>query len=182
MSDLARLRTLWHRWTACVARAAHRNRHDPIASRYGELHQELMAACRSLAESSSGSDRVFYEGMETLAKPWLTAGCLSRADAEMLADLVLRCHDVQRHLGGTPLNARLSKLARVGLCIALVVGLVLTLWVTLSYWLPWARASEGWTRVVWITVRSWTFHELWIAIAGLAVLAAVWTIGRSVRS
>jgi hypothetical protein len=100
-TDLEVLRDRWGRWTAILSqfarnRPSHR-RIDPSA--YASLRNELINACRSLAETdASGSN--FYTGLEEMVDPWLNLGVLDRTDHETLFALLRHCREVELRLNG----------------------------------------------------------------------------------
>ena len=70
---------------------------DPRA--YERLHRELLAACRSLAVSAGEESRADYEGLEVLARPWLSPRILEHADPQLLDSLLERGRQVETELG-----------------------------------------------------------------------------------
>src|SRR4051794_3954084 len=97
---LAALRRHWHRWTALVALQARRGRgaHVVDSQEYQTLHRELVAACVAAGGAAEGTQREFYQRLEDLVRPWLTARVLEQTDREILTDLLVRCRQADQEL------------------------------------------------------------------------------------
>src|SRR5262249_16392728 len=74
-----------------------RRRVDPRA--YTTLRNELIAACRSLAETD-GERRSYYAALEDMVRPWLSLRVLARTDREILITLLSHCRELERKVTG----------------------------------------------------------------------------------
>src|SRR5579864_1528173 len=129
--DLAALRRRWRKWTAMVelfARRRRRRRRVSFAD-YCRVHGELIAACKSLAESSEPAQRAFYEELAALAEPWMTPNVLARAERDIMFDLLLRCREAEHKLGGRAWSSVAPDLpGRVVLPLAIAAALLAVSW------------------------------------------------------
>jgi len=179
------LRDCWGRWTAILSLFARgrpaRRRLDPGA--YAALRNELIAACRSLAEAD-GPERPFYAGLEETVKPWLNLGVLGRTDREILTGLLLHCREVERQLNGRKWRPALPRHWGPAMAIvavgAVICGLVWLL-------LPMADLSVLNTLrdaavTVSLTIKYADSSQRWSAIAVIIVVAAMYIVSRSAKA
>ena len=159
---------------------------DPAPARsrrYAALRKELIAACRSLAEAD-GPERPFYSGLEETVKPWLNLRVLDRTDREILSGLLLHCREVEGTLSETkwwkpvwPRHWRLG--VAIVACAAGFGGLV---WlVLLMADLSMLNTVRDAADVIWLTIKFADYWTKLSAIAVLIVVAAIYTVFRSVR-
>jgi hypothetical protein len=152
-TELAALRTRWRRWTAIIELFANRRRgrHRVNAQAYRTIHRGLTEACRSLADTADAPKRAFYRDLEELARPWLNPGVLAKADQEILLDLLLRCREAERDLGG-----RTRGIALLRLAVLVLMGSSILVVFRLSDW-----SGPG----VWSRVLGWS-DSFWLALLG----------------
>src|SRR5215469_10572806 len=83
------LRDRWSRWTAIVALHARRRpaRRGVDPRTYATLRDDLIAACRSLAEADD-ERRAYYSALEDLVRPWINPRVLAGTDREILSTLL----------------------------------------------------------------------------------------------
>jgi hypothetical protein len=177
------LRDHWSRWTAIVAlfarRRPARRRVDPVA--YATLRDDLIAACRSLAETDA-ERRSYYTALEDTVRPWLSPHVLDRTDREILFTLLSRCHEVERELTGRrwvlewPSHLGPAPMIAAG---AVVVGLA---WALQEFGLPVLAALRDAADTAWLTFKFASPLQKLSAIAVLIVAASIYTVSRSVRS
>ncbi len=179
------LRASWRRWTAIVElfarRRLARRQVDPRA--YRRLHQELLAVCRSLADSAGEESQAYYRGLEDVARPWLSPRVLALADPQILDSLLARCRQVEAELG---VRRRSS-----GFLVGAIKALLLASALAGAISLPWAMGvdmapaldqARGWSDVLWFTVkRANDMQKLALATA-LIILASVYGVSRTARS
>ncbi len=183
--DLASLRRLWWRWTEVVERFARRRhrRRRLTPSEYIQLHAEVLAACRTLANKADPERREFYLALLHLAQPWCSVHSLEHGDPEILLDLWLQCQERQRELGGRPLRSRLGGCAGPAVVLLLVAGLafagVQTADKVFFPLLSWAR---DWIMVLRFTVSRWSQLSLLLALGAVVTLVAVFLVSRATRS
>jgi hypothetical protein len=180
-----RLREDWGRWTTIVwlftRRRPSRRRIDPRA--YAALRDDLLAACRSLAEAETdGMKRSYYAGLEETVRPWLSPRVLARTDREILSALLHRCREVERELSGRRWTlewpARLGPGARIIAAGVVILGLA---WILMAFGVPVVSALRDVADTAWLSVKyADGFHKL-SAVAVLFVAALMYTISRSVR-
>ena len=179
--DLAALHRRWRLWTGMVellARSRSPRRVDPRD--YETAHRELLQTCRALAETADETRRPFYRDLQELVRPWLTSLVLQQTDREILADLLDRCQQVSRQMGG----GGWGDVARRGAGWGLVaLAAVLGFWLWQADWLRGLIADHA--QGLWRQLR-WAFHqsadgERWL-IGGLAAaVLAMLLVWRSAR-
>ena len=179
------LRKSWSRWTGTVALFANRRparrRVDPRA--YRELHREVIEGCRSQAEASAEDRRAYYEDLEGLASPWVSLKALATADGEILGDLLARCRQAEKELGGRGAStldpSRLLKGFLV--CATLAGGLAL---------LPLAGVDpprlvdelRSGSDAVWLVVKKSTDMQRLGVLTVVVILASIRVVSRPARS
>ncbi len=175
----------WRRWTAIVElfsrRRRARRRVDPRA--YRALHQGLLAACRSLADSAGEESRAYYEGLEGLARPWLSPKILAHADAEILDSLLARCRQVEAELGVRRRSSVvLGGAIKALLPVSALAGSILLLWATGVEMAPALDQARGWSDVIWFTVRRTSDVPKLALVTALVILASVYGVSRTAQS
>lgn len=186
-SDSQALKNYWRRWTVIVdlfaRRRPARRRVDPIV--YNALHQELIAACRARADAASEDSRAYFDGLEELARPWLNPRALANADREILDSLLARCRVVEAELGGQPWFPRLLALGWIrgvllpGLALA---GSILLLWASGVDFVAALDHAQGWSDVIWLTVKRASDLQKLAVVAALVLLASIYGVSRTARS
>jgi hypothetical protein len=105
-NELEMLRHCWHQWTKVVeCYALNRALWRVDEHEYRQLHRRLLQSCRKLTGQADADQARFFESIEDLAKPWLSARTLCRTDGKMLADLLEMCRRAESRLQG-PKTAR----------------------------------------------------------------------------
>ncbi len=158
-----------------------RRRLDPLA--YAALRNELIAACRSFAETDD-PNRPFYAGLEETVKPWLDLRVLEHTDREILSSVLQHCRAAERELDGG--ESRRAWVRRVGLALAIVgIGAVTggLVWLLL----PAAdRAMLNSVReaadTIWLTFWHADDWQKWSAVAVIVVLASMFIASRTARA
>jgi hypothetical protein len=167
-TELASLRRCWRRWTRIVELATRQRgaRYHVDARAYANLHKELIQACRTLKATPDEAKRAFYDGLENLAQPWLTLNVLERSEQEILFDLLLRCRQAERELGGRR-GRYVARLCAVwGLALVAAVAAVV---------LVYGVANWGWFRN-WQATRAWG-DSFWTAVKHSSPLERVAVVG-----
>ena len=99
---LRALAEMWRQWSDLARRDAQRHktlaRVNPQA--YHELYTELLAAVRELKAGAKPKAAEFFEAMEEMLRPWVTAGSIQSADREIVYRVSRECAEVQRRLDG----------------------------------------------------------------------------------
>lgn len=191
MSDRSRvsgseaLRDCWRRWTVIIdhfaRRSPARRRVDPGA--YHLLHRELIAACRSLADSAGEESRGYYQGLEELARPWLNPRTLAHADSEILDGLLARCRAVEAELGGRPwFSAALGVNKRVLPAASALAGAIVLLWASGVDFVAALDFARGWSDALWITAKRTSDGQRFAVGAALVLLASIYGVSRTARS
>jgi hypothetical protein len=179
------LRKTWRSWTETVELFARRRRArkrvDPQT--YVKLHRELLEKCRALAAAANDVEAVFYRYLEDLAGPWLDPAVLSRADRDILFDLVLRCRQVDEQLGGRSwLRWLLSW--RPFAPAAAVTFVIIVLWMgKISVLLRTSiDAVRGWAEDISYSITHSTDEQRWFVVACVVVAVSIYTASRTARS
>lgn len=157
---------------------------DP--ANYHQLHETLLKTCRAQSEEAGPENGVFYLELEKLLTPWVTLESLAQADDKMMWELLCRCEQVERVLGGRPardVNWRRINFVVLGLAggAAAVVVLMVT----------WGGDPMSWPAVG--AVRYWFRRATsavgvddtiqYLVVGGMIVtLAAAVLVCRSARS
>jgi hypothetical protein len=167
------LRDQWHRWTKVVHVFAKRGRarHRIDERNYAPIYNELLEACRFLAEMVEGEEKAYFQNLEHIVLPWWAPKSFQLADRAILADLLTHCREVERELGGrvwTMPNVR-KPLRLVFMFIALIGGLFL-LDSAGRAWLPMLEQGRSWQDAIHVCIeRSRYLHSL--LIPSLVVVA-----------
>jgi hypothetical protein len=175
------LRDLWHRWTAVVEQFARRRRgRRRLREReYQALHQNLLRVCQALAGADEQA-RPFYEGLETVARPWLSLWVLEQADRQILFDLLDRSRQAGGELGGPTWGYLARAWAGPGLALtAFAVWASLLIWIGSRVFGPLlARVGDG------LRVLRWAVNQpvdpWWLG--AVLTLIAIWLVVRAARS
>src|SRR5262245_59881533 len=97
-SNGASLQQRWQQWT-CVIESVTQGRAHIDFETYHKLHEGLLQECWLQAGAAEAEKKSFYQGLERLAKPWLSPETLARADQEILREVLARCHQAEQKLG-----------------------------------------------------------------------------------
>jgi hypothetical protein len=154
---------------------------DPQA--YAATHRELIARCKAVAETANEVEAAFYRYMEDLAQPWLDPGTLARADRDIAVDLLMRCREVERQLGGrrffcspplawTPVGV-------TALIFAITLVTSRNARVLLSGPMGYAR---GWVDDIVFRVTHSTDTERLFSVACILVAVSIYSVSRTARS
>jgi hypothetical protein len=177
------LRDDWSRWTAIVAlfarRRPTRRRVDPRA--YTTLHNELIAACRSLAEADA-ERRSYYTELEDMVRPWLNPRLFARTDCEILFTLLSRCRAVERDLTGRRKVLEWLSPSAPGPMIAtgaVVLGLA---WAVLTFGLPVLVIVRDAFDTAWLTIKYSSDLSKLSVVGVLIIVGAMSAIARTARS
>lgn len=172
------LRRHWHLWTEVVGMFAQgrqaRRRIDPRA--YESLHRELIADCRAAAENAGADRRPYYDGLESMVRPWLTVWVLGQADREILSNLYRQCDTIDRELhGGRRGVLGHPGLHRLAAALAVVILGTLTAAALSLYWEPIQNWVEDVCRAIRIAIKQSTIAQQLIAAGiGVSLLAMFW--------
>jgi hypothetical protein len=149
---------------------------DVTAAGYRDLHERLLAACRSELEAAAGPRRALLERLEALAEPWLSPHALASMDPEALASLVLRCRQLGRDLGAAGHGPALGRW--VALFATLFLGVALAGWACRQQ--AWMVRARAWTAALWPLAQH---HPLMAtgALLTAVLLAALWLVPRLLR-
>ena len=92
----------WHQWTRTVEVFAFglRSRRLPSLRAYQSLHYQLRQSIRARAAVADGPERHLFQKFEEIMTPWVSLRSLAREDREILRDLFVHCHHVERILKG----------------------------------------------------------------------------------
>jgi hypothetical protein len=161
------LRRRWSEWTAIVelfaCRRGARKWVDPRA--YRALRQELIIACRSLAEDDP-SNAATYRALEEMILPWLTPEALDRTDHELLVFLLNRCRQVERRLRG-----RLGRVQVPRRLVPIALGAV-----GMAVILLWSGKVDAILASLVGRLQDWS-TELWIAIKWSTDVQRIFAVG-----
>lgn len=183
-AELAGLRRRWRQWSAIVRLfAQHRTGRDRVKeSEYRALHDALLESCRVQATRGDETRRSFFRQMEDMAKPWLTAHSLARADRAILLDLLARCQKVERALGGARWwLRRTTRVLVLLLVVALAGGLLLASWSASQAGLPGLERARGPLHQVWLAVKQSSFNQRLLVAGTVVTLFAGYMVWRSGR-
>ena len=185
LSELDTLKIHWRRWVDIVElfarRRPRRGRVDP--REYAVLHRKLTQECRTLAESASEADGVFYRNLEEMVQPWLTMSVLGRADREILVDLLARCRQVDRQLGvrswlrsvrhRAPRALGLSSFAVAAILFIATIG---------GGGLSVLGQLRGWSDDLWFAVKRSSDVERLFFVGLVLIIVSIFTVSRTAQS
>jgi hypothetical protein len=176
------LRRLWRRWTSVVELYARRlPRSGRVnAATYRALHQDLVATCEKLAVASPNGQRPFYESLRDLAGPWLTTWTLQQSDQELLLDLLARCQQAERQLGG--IDWFRSIIRPLATWLAFLVGAVisaLVVWYTQPLWGSAMDKLDDSYRQFILSAKRFGALD-WVLLAGtVGIVIAMFVVSRT---
>jgi hypothetical protein len=175
------VRRLWGRWTQIVElyarRRAGRGRIDPRD--YRALHQELLAACRTLASDKKNGQASFYEDLRYLAQPWLTPWVFQHTDREILLDLLERCQAAYKKLGGRRFDQLKQLLLRFGLISTLAATVALLVWQVQPRWLPLSDWFDDQWRSLVLGAKGLPGWEWLLVLGVLGIVAGMFAVSRT---
>jgi hypothetical protein len=182
-ADLFALRRRWEQWAGIVRLVALGRRGsggiDP--RQYERLHGELLAACRRLREAAEGPQQGRYQRLEVLVHPWLTPRTLETADQQILLDLLARCEQLTRELGGRR-RSRLKGLLLLLLVALAGAGLVLLVGTGEPLWPRLVEYLDDTVRLVRSGIRQLGRVPAWLVSCTLIVVTAIVLLWRAVRA
>jgi hypothetical protein len=163
---------------ACRRRGWHRIRDGD----YEVLHRRLLRACRSLAGTGAKARQAYYQGLEALAKPWLTTRVLEQADRDILLQLLACCRRVDRELGGGYSWRRIARRGVTwGLAAAAAAGGVFLLARADGLFRSAAEYVRDTGALLRWAVRQSSEIERWYAAGLVVVLIAMLVVWRAAR-
>ncbi len=100
--DIRHLATQWRRWTEIVRWFAFldKRRYTVLPEEYHALQGKLLEYAHQNAATADSAGFPLLAAVEDMVAPWVTLEALSRADREILLDLLGRCEEVQWLLEG----------------------------------------------------------------------------------
>jgi hypothetical protein len=123
--------------------------------------------------------RVFYQDLEHLTLPWLTPRALEKADREILSNLLNRCRQAERSLGGR--NRAEAAIRRAIIMVASSVALVLTTWIGGQRWPPVLDRVRGWSDLAWFSLKhSGAVSQLFV-FSLVVVGVSAYVVSRAAR-
>jgi hypothetical protein len=181
--DLAALHRRWRLWTGMVETLAPSRTPRCVDPReYETAHRELLQTCGALAETADESRRPFYRDLQELVQPWLTPQVLQQTDRAILTDLLDRCQQVGRQLGGGGWGDVARRGAVWGLVALAAAGVGFVLWQADWLWESVAEHAQGlWRQLRW-AVRQSGDGAPWLLGGVAAAVLAMLLVWRSARS
>jgi hypothetical protein len=183
--EVAALKTFWHRWVDTVELFALRRpaRRGVETREFGILHNELIKKCRLLAESTNEVEAAFYRYLEDLVRPWLSPTVLARADREILLDLLLRCRQAERQLGGRSWARSVLHWALPALLAGMVIfSLLLGLFIIHRLGFPAVQRLRDFSDDLWFTVTRLTEVERLTFVAVVLLMVSIVALARTAKS
>lgn len=174
----------WRRWVAVVELSVRRRRGRGLVDMqaYDALHKELIATCRSLTASAEGSERAFYQGLEDLARPWLSPSVLAKSDRAILLDLLIRCRQAERALGRGNWASAVRRWSLPVLVFAMAaVGAFLLMETAGGRWsavLDWGRS---WSALAWLSLKRASAIPLLFVVGPIVAWACASMVSRAIR-
>ncbi len=169
----------WSHWTAIIAlfarRRPARRRVNPRA--YASLRKDLIATCRSLAETD-GERSAYYAALEEIVRPWLSPRVFARTDREILFTLLHRCREVEQELTGRKPRPEWMRGFELGPILAagvLVVGLVGVLG---KFGPPVLVALRDVAETAWLALKFADDLRLYSVLAVIIIVAAMYVVSR----
>ncbi len=178
------LRKQWSQWTAIVElfawRRGARRRVDPQA--YGALRREIIAACRSLAQSDP-HNASRYRSLEVVVRPWLNPRVLNRTERELLLSLLARCRDAEAGLSGRSWQWSVPRPAVLVFLGALAVAALFLLSGTLNSVLTASvERLRDWTTQIEIAIKWSTDFQRVFFLGSVLLVVSMFAIMRTKRN
>jgi hypothetical protein len=184
-AEIEGLKTRFREWIHIVDlfanRRAARQKVDPVA--YRELHKEIIEHCRAIAAPANEVDAVFFHYVRDLVRPWLTPTVLSRADSEILLDLLARSRQVERQLGLSSWRTQVARWALPVLIFSLVafVG-ILALGVNNDFSHIALDRLHVWSDDAWIAIKRTSDIERASVVGIILIIVSIVTVSRTARN
>ncbi len=182
--DVDALRKRWSQWTAIVELFAWRHgaRRRVDSQAYGALRREIIALCRSLAETDP-DNAARYRSLEGVVRPWLNPRVLSRTERELLVSLLFRCRDAEAGLYGRSWRWSLSgPFLLVFLGTAAVAALFLLSGTLNSVLTASVERLRDWTTQIVIAIKWTTDFQRVFFLAGVLTVVSLIAIMRTKRN
>jgi hypothetical protein len=183
--DLASVRDGWPRWTALVADAG-RGHLRAAEAEYAALHGRLVASCRALAGGDGPErDRAYFQGLEELTSPWMSARMLASGEKTMLAELLRQCRQVERELGVRSRTRRGRArrwVAWLLLAPTLALGSVLALWAAERVGVPVPALGRLWVYNLGGLIDSSNALQQLLILAIVLTLISIQAVLHTARS
>jgi hypothetical protein len=158
----------WRRWTEIVRCFAlqKKRRYNVLPEEYHKLHGELLEYARRHAATADAAGLELLRAVEEMVAPWVSPEALSRADREILLQLLGRCEEVKELLEGGRGRRSTRRRAMVALGAAVVLfGLVLMMG-SQDFW-PAAAGVLRWPQRFVADVRDWSVERKLILVGGV---------------
>jgi hypothetical protein len=175
------LRRRLERWRGVVERYARGLRADP--RKYAAAHGQLLQYCRKMAQTSGEEQKIFYEEVEQVVRPWINVQALIQADKELLVEMLQRCRKAEYELGGGPwLKARLHWRRPVLMVLAGGVSLAILAWATMRWWLLLKSTFKGARLQITLALDRLGVIERWMVGGTIAIIVAMFLLSRTAKS
>lgn len=172
---------LWDRWKT-VANGYMRGRRSKQKlkpEKYRELHKELLAACRHLANNDQ--DKIIYQQVGTLVAPWVSLDAFGITNPHVIKNLMKQSEEISVILG----QRRQIKLIRYAIPIS---GVLMLFVLGMIYF---GNYDEGDSltlefrrlfRRLQFTIAQSDFLKTFSAFAVVSVVVGIWMINSVKKS
>lgn len=168
-------------WRELVERYARGLRGDP--QQYAVLHGDLLERCRTLASGPAEEQKNIYKNAERLLQPWLNVEALKQAPQGILIEVLQRCRQAERALGGRSwLGAGRRWGRRILKTLAGAIALGVLVWVVVRWWLPLRSIAMTWRYEIRTALDRVGFAERWMIAGAIGVVIAMFVLSRTAKS
>lgn len=175
------LRRFLSRWREVVESSARGLRVDP--RKYQALHGELLQRCQALAGESGQEETPLYKSVAKMLEPWLNIEALTQANRDILLEVLQRCRQAERDLGGRSwLDASHRWLRPALATLAGGMALGTLVWLTVRWWLPLRSLVTGTRFEISMALNRMGASERWMFAGVIAIVVAIVLLSRTAKN
>lgn len=175
------LRRLLSRWRGVVELSARGLGDDP--QKYAALHRELLQSCRALADASGDEPKGLYEAVEKLVRPWLRREALIQSKQDILLEVLKRCRQAERDLGGPSwweVGRHWLRTGTATLAGGTILGMLV--WMTVRWRVALRTLFKGARFEISMALDRLGTKERWMLAGAIAIVVVIVMLSRTAKS